>query len=131
MYVRLRAFLIALTLLTGSVAAAQETTGTLSGRLIDSQGLPGPGAAVNVTGPQGSRTVTSDSTGRFSVPFLVPGTYSIRSELQGFKAVEQKDLIVRLGQTTDISLTMEVGGLTETVEVTGSSPTIDTETTTI
>src|SRR5262249_58483045 len=70
-------------------------------------------------------------TGRFSVAFLVPGTYSIRSELQGFKAVEQKDLIVRLGQTTDISLTMEVGGLTETVEVTGSSPTIDTETTTI
>ena len=129
MYLRISAFLIALTLCAG-LANAQETTGTISGRLIDAQGLAVPGATVTITGPQGARTTVTDSAGRFSVPFLVPGTYSVRAELQGFKAVEQKDIVVRLGQTADLNLKMDVGGLTETVEVTGASPVVDTQTTT-
>jgi hypothetical protein len=116
--------------LTG-LAAAQETTGTISGRILDAQGLAVPGATVTVTGPQGSKTVVTDGTGRFNAPFLTPGVYSIKAELQGFKSAEKKDIAVRLGGTADIPITMEVGGLTETVEVTGSTNTIDTTTTTI
>src|SRR5712691_8334970 len=130
MHARISALLLAFVLALTGLAAAQETTGTISGRLLDAQGLAVPGATVTVTGPQGARTVVTDSTGRFVAPFLTPGAYSLRAELQGFKAVEQKDIVVRLGQTADFNLKMEVGGLTETVEVTGASPVIDTQTTT-
>ena len=45
-----------------------------------------PGATVTITGPQGSQTFTADAEGRFNAPFLTPGTYAVRAELQGFKA---------------------------------------------
>ena len=66
--------LLALLLALPIAAAAQETTGTISGRLTDAQGLAVPGATVTVMGPQGARTVVSDATGRFVAPFLTPGT---------------------------------------------------------
>ena len=75
--------------LTGS-ASAQETTGTLTGKLTDAQGLAVPGATVTVTGPQGARSFVTDAEGLFRAPFLVPGAYDVRAELQGFKAVESE-----------------------------------------
>ena len=72
----------------------------------------------------------TDAEGRFNIPFLTPGTYSVRAELQGFKAAEQKDVIVGLGQAVDLPVKMEVGGLAETVQVVGSSPIVDTGSTT-
>ena len=65
------------------------------------------------------------------MPFLVPGTYTVRSELQGFKPVERQNVTVGLGQTVDLNLKMDVGGLTETVQVSSASPVIDTSSTTI
>ena len=81
-----------------------------------------PGATVTVTGPQGSQTVTADAEGRFNAPFLTPGTYTVRAELRASRSVEQQNVVVRLGQRVELPVTMEVGGLTETVEVTGASP---------
>ncbi|HJZ76395.1 MAG TPA: TonB-dependent receptor [Vicinamibacterales bacterium] len=112
-------------------AIAQETTGTLKGRIVDAQGLAVPGVTVTATGPQGVKTAVTDTDGRFSMPFLTPGTYAVRAELQGFKAIEQSGVNVSLGQTVDLaSLKMEVGGLTETVQVTGATPVVDTSSTT-
>jgi len=113
-----------------SGVSAQETTGTLRGRIVDPQGLALPGVSVVVTGPQGSKTVTSESDGRFTLPFLTPGVYAVRAELQGFKAAEQRNVTVSLGQTVDLSLKLELGGVTETVNITGSVPLIDSSTTT-
>jgi outer membrane receptor protein involved in Fe transport len=111
-------------------ASAQETTGTLTGKLTDTQGLAVPGATVTVTGPQGARSFTTDTDGRFNAPFLTPGTYSVRAELSGFKAVDITGVSVQLGQTTDVGIKMEVGGLTETVTVTASQVVIDASSTT-
>ena len=112
-------------------ALAQETTGTLKGRIVDAQGLAVPGVTVTATGTQGAKTAVTDSDGRFSIPFLTPGAYSVRAELQGFKAVQQSNVNVSLGQTVDLSsLKMEVGGLTETVQVTASTPVVDIGSTT-
>jgi hypothetical protein len=130
MYARVSAVLLALALAFSGAAMAQETTGTVAGRLVDAQGLAIPGATVTLTGPQGARTFVTDAEGNFSAPFLTPGTYTLRGELQGFKAVETKNVNVSLGQTTTVNLTMEVGGLTETVEVTGASSIVDTRSTT-
>src|SRR5215208_1775572 len=128
---RILAFVAAVVVATAGHGWAQETTGSIAGRVSDPQGLAVAGATVTVTGPQGSQTFTADAEGRFNAPFLIPGTYAVRAELQGFKVVEQRNVVVRLGQRVELPVTMEVGGLTETVEVTGGSPTIDTSTTTV
>jgi hypothetical protein len=128
MYARISAFLVAFAMAVAGVAAAQETTGTLQGRLLDAQGLAVPGATVTVTGPQGARSIVTDADGRFSAPFLTPGVYMVRAELSGFRPVEQRNITVALGGTVDLPLQMQVGALTETVEVTGSAPVVDTTT---
>ncbi|HJU41272.1 MAG TPA: TonB-dependent receptor [Vicinamibacterales bacterium] len=119
-----------LALVATVTASAQETTGTLTGKLTDTQGLAVPGATVTVTGPQGARSFTTDTDGRFNAPFLTPGTYSVRAELTGFKAVDITGISVQLGQTTDVGIKMEVGGLTETISVTASQVVIDASSTT-
>jgi len=131
MYARISAFLVAMALAVTSAAFAQEIGGTLSGRVLDAQKLPVPGVTVTATGPQGARTAVSDADGRFSLPFLTPGNYDLKAELQGFKTFEQKNLIVSLGQVTDIPVSMQVGGVTETVNVTAESPLINTKSATI
>jgi hypothetical protein len=114
------------------VAAAQETTtGSIEGRVVDPQGLAVPGATVTVTSGRGTRTLTTDSNGHFYAPFLPPGTYSVRAEIPGFRPVERQEVNVRLGQRVELMLTMQVGDITETVEVTAGSPVVDTSTTTI
>ena len=124
---------IALAILWLSLAGAafaQETTGTLTGRLQDPQGLALPGVTVTVTGGQGAKTAVSDADGSYRVPYLTPGQYVVRAELQGFKTVEQKGVTVSLGQTTTVNMSLEVGGLTETVQVTGTTAVVDTTSTT-
>jgi Carboxypeptidase regulatory-like domain/TonB dependent receptor-like, beta-barrel len=103
----------------------------VTGRVTDAQGLAIPGVTVILTGPQGAKSFTSDSDGRYNAPLLVPGTYTVKAELQGFKTVEQQDVVVRLGQTIEVPLAMQVGGMSETVEVTASSPIVDTKSTTV
>jgi outer membrane receptor protein involved in Fe transport len=130
MYARVSALLLALLVAFPVMGGAQETTGTINGRILDAQGLAIPGATVTLTGPQGARTFVTDADGNFSAPFLTPGTYTVRGELQGFKAAEARNVNVSLGQTTAVNMKMEVGGLTETVEVTGAASVVDTRSTT-
>src|SRR5271169_1382841 len=89
--------LLVILLASTGISLAQETTGSIQGRVVDSQALAVPGATVTATGTQGSKTSTTDSDGRYKIPFLTPGVYSVRSELQGFKTSEQKDVTVGLG----------------------------------
>ena len=98
-------------------AFGQETTGTIAGHIVDPQGLPVPAATITITGARGTRTVTSDGRGRFTVPFLTPGSYSMQVELQGFKTTKKDDIVVALGKTIEIPLTLEVGPLSESVQV--------------
>jgi outer membrane receptor protein involved in Fe transport len=124
------AILLVCLLAFAGMARAQETTGTIQGRVVDPQGLAVPGATVTITGPRGAKTAVTDGEGRFSVPFLTPGTYSVRAELQGFKTVQQNSVIVALGQTANVPVTMQVGGLSETVQVTGVTDIVNPTTTT-
>ncbi|HET7698098.1 MAG TPA: TonB-dependent receptor [Vicinamibacterales bacterium] len=109
-----------------AAAAAQGTTGTIAGRLVDTQGLPIPGATISVIGTQGTRTTVTDGEGRFTVPFLAPESYAIRAELPGFETVSRSAIQVRLGQTADLPLTMRVGGVNESVVVKADSGLVDT-----
>jgi hypothetical protein len=110
----------------GGLAAAQETTGTISGRAVDSQGLALPGVTVTATGPQGVKAAVTDAEGRFTLAFLTPGSYAIHADLQGFAAVDRRDVLVRVGQTADIPFTMQIGALEEAVHVVAPAAPVDT-----
>src|SRR4029077_19093472 len=124
------ALLVAFVIACAGVARGQETTGTINGRVTDAQGLAVPGVSITVSGTQGTKSATTDSEGRFSMPFLTPGRYDVRAELSGFKAIEQKGITVALGQTLDLPLKLEVGGVTEIVQVVGTTDVVNVNTTT-
>ena len=119
-------------LLIAGLARGQETTtGSIAGRVVDAQDLVVPGATVTIITPQGPRTLVTDSEGRFFAPYLTPGAYEVKVELQGFRTVDRTNIDVRLGQRVDLTLTMEVGGVNETVTVNGAAPVVDRSSTTI
>lgn len=113
---------LAAVLLAAALPALAQTTptGTISGKVRDSQGLAIPGATVTVVSPalQGNRAVTSSANGDYLVPFLPPGDYTLTVELSGFAASKQSARVV-IGQTTTVNATLAVSGVTETVTVTG------------
>src|SRR5919201_3697263 len=127
---RTLAWLVIFVLAAAGSAFGQETTGTISGRVVDAQQLAIPGATVTITGPQGLKTVVTDAEGRYAVPFLTPGTYSVKAELQGFKTAARTGIVVALGQTVDLPLKLEIGAISETVQVVGAPDIINTRTTT-
>ena len=117
---------VLLMLLASASLFAQETTGTIQGRVVDAQGLAVPGATVTVTGTQGAKTAVTDADGRFNIPFLTPGSTRYAASSRDSRRSKHKGVTVSLGQTLDVPLKMEVGGLTETVQVTGAPTVIDT-----
>jgi hypothetical protein len=106
--------------------AAQSLTGTVTGTVKDAQGGVLPGATVTLLGKAGSRTTTSDAEGAFRFGAVDPGTYAINVELPGFRPKRQENVVVNIGRTADIDLSLGVGGVTETVDVVGESPVVDT-----
>jgi len=133
MYARISAVLVALALVTG-VAAAQERFGTLQGKVTDPQGSPVPGVTITVTESQTgtSRVFVTDTNGQYLAPDLNPGRYTVVFELTGFAKVERSDLSVVLGRTFQLDAQMQVGALTETVQVTATAaPLVDTRSTLI
>ena len=109
-------------------AAAQQTTGNITGRILDDQGAAVPG--VTVTGRNTetgfTRADVSDVEGIYRLTALPVGTYDITAELQGFSKVENKGIVLSVGQTLDVALTLKVATVQETVTVTGETPLIET-----
>src|SRR4030095_3088829 len=71
------------------------------------------------------RETISGEDGSFIASGLVPGTYQVTAELQGFKKFERKELRLEVGKTTSVDVNMQVGGLEEVVNVTAESPIVD------
>ncbi len=109
-------------------AAAQQTTGTISGRVLDAQGSAVPGVTVTARNVQTGfvRTEVSDAEGTYRLQGLPVGTYDLMAELSGFNKFERKALVVNVGQNISIDVAMAVAGVTESVVVTGETPLINT-----
>jgi len=97
--------------------------------VVDSTGAVIPGAKVTLSGPTGSRDVTTTGDGRFIFPLLTPGNYGVKVEKQGFKAADVRGVSVDVGRTTNLRMQLEPGAATETVEVTANALTVDTSST--
>jgi hypothetical protein len=114
-------------LLLAMPAIAQQGTTELRGRVLDSQGgvLPGVTVVVRNQATGMYRETVSGTDGAFIASGLVPGTYEVTGELAGFKKLNRRDLQLEVGKTVSIDLTMEVGGIEQTVTVNAESPLVD------
>jgi Carboxypeptidase regulatory-like domain len=114
--------------LVAAPAHAQQTTGTITGRVVDDQGAAVPGATV--TGKNAAtgfvRSDASDAEGVFRLTALPVGSYDLVAELQGFTKVESKGIVLNVGQTLDLNFTLKIASVQETITVTGGTPLIET-----
>jgi len=120
---------ICLATLTAQPVWGQAVYGSIIGTVTDPQGAAVANAKVTVTD---QRKGTSDSTttndsGNYSVTHLIPDVYTVRVEAPGFKASEQKDVIVSADAAANVPLQFQVGGTSETVEVTAEAPQLKTD----
>src|SRR3954454_3738784 len=115
-------------LLTCASALAQQTTGNITGRVVDQQGSAVPGVTVTAksTTTGFTRSEVSDSEGVYRLSALPVGIYDVTAELQGFTTVSKKDVEVNVAQTQSVDFPLKVASLAETVNVTGATPLIET-----
>jgi outer membrane receptor protein involved in Fe transport len=109
-------------------AFGQGNVGRILGEVTDQSGGVVAGAAVTVTDVQrgSSRTLSTDQSGEYVAPSLLPGTYTVRAEAKGFKVVEHANLLLETGKDLRIDLTLQAGDQTQTVTVTGEPPMVET-----
>ena len=95
---------------------AQETRGTIIGHVLDDQGGAMPGVTVTITNVDTnvSATLTTNSTGYYQAPLLLPGNYRVSAELQGFKTSVRSGVILSVAQQATVDLTLGVGAISET-----------------
>ncbi|HSZ61873.1 MAG TPA: carboxypeptidase-like regulatory domain-containing protein [Terriglobales bacterium] len=120
-------------LCASSIALAQAGRGSVSGLVSDASGAIVKGASVTaVSQATGVKvhTVTSDA-GLYSFVALNPGTYVITGSQKGFESVVQNNVTVSVDQVTTVNITLPVGSMTETVEVTSAPELVDTSNSTV
>ncbi len=109
-------------------ATAQQGTGTISGAVSDQQGAVIPGARVEIRsiGTNSLFATSTNESGFYIAPGLAVGEYEISAESDGFKRAVRSGITLQVEQNARIDLSLEVGQLTEVIEVTGEAPLVDT-----
>lgn len=123
------AFVLSLAVFSAPQPALSQTTyGSIVGLAKDPSGAVLPGTAVTITneGTRDARESKTDSTGFYRVPNLLPGFYTVSAQLQGFKTWTSTGIEVRLNQAATIDINMELGAITQTVEIRGEVPLLQT-----
>lgn len=107
-----------------------QTTSTIEGTIADQQGLPVAGAAIHVvnSGMGIDRTAKSESDGTFRVSGLPAGTYTLTVSKTGFAPTTIRELQVTVNQTVTLTVSLRLGGQSETVQVSGVSPLLESAT---
>src|ERR671912_2529621 len=111
---------------------AQEFRGRINGTVTDNTGAVLPGVTVTATSPAliQPQVQVTETDGGFRFQALPPGVYELTFELAGFQNVKREGIRVVIGQTLTVDQKLEVANLQETVTVSGSSPIVDSTTTT-
>lgn len=107
--------------------AAAQITGSIYGTVSDESSAVLPGVAVTVTNLETneSHTTTTNVAGMFGFPQLPVGTYTVRAELSGFKAVSREGIELSLNRNARVDFTLAIGQMTEEVTVVGDAPLLD------
>ena len=123
--------LIFAALMAFAVPAWAQGVGGIGGTVMDSSGAVLPGVTLTLTSAQGgtlgaNREVVSDERGNYQFVRVVPGTYVVRGTMQGFRTVEQRNIVVNADAIARADLTLPLGQLEEGVVVSGEAPLLDT-----
>jgi len=112
-----------------STSSGQAVYGSIIGTVTDPQGNAVAGAKVTVTSVTKNTTeeTTTNESGNFSVIHLIPDTYKVKIEAPGFKANDIASVLVQVDTTARVDAQLQVGAVTQTVEVTGEVPQLKTD----
>ncbi|HVD93693.1 MAG TPA: TonB-dependent receptor [Vicinamibacterales bacterium] len=108
--------------------AFAQATGSITGLITDQSGAVMPGVTVEATNAatgQVRNSVTA-SDGFYTLPLLQPGSYNVKATLSGFKPIVRTGMDVSVGDTTRVDIKLTVGGLEESVTVSGEAPLVET-----
>ncbi|MGA8593831.1 MAG: TonB-dependent receptor [Bryobacteraceae bacterium] len=119
-------------LLTGALAAyvlGQANTASIRGTVADSSGAVVPHAKILLTNTGTGIQVTdqTNDAGEYVFQFLPPGSYRVETEVNGFKKFVRENIVLDLGRQLRIDVSLEPGQITQTVDVAGQAPLVDTE----
>lgn len=115
------------------VLHAQSYTGTIAGSVSDTSGGMVPGATVTITNQQTDRrdSLLTGAGGRYTSLPLPPGEYRVEAALQGFRRAARTNVVVQIGATLVVDLTLRIGELTDEIEVNAAAPLLETTSGTI
>src|SRR5580765_7655685 len=117
----------------GATPLSAQITQSIQGLVTDSSGAIIAGAKVTITneGMGVAQSAQTNETGNYTFPTVLVGNYDIKCEMQGFKTESVKNLRVETGAQVRQNFQMQVGELTETVEVSAAAVTLNTENPTV
>ncbi|MEO5894394.1 MAG: TonB-dependent receptor [Vicinamibacterales bacterium] len=123
----LRFLAILVAALLPAVASAQQGTTEVRGQVTDAQGavLPGVNIVVRNQDTGMFRETSTNADGTFFVSGITPGMYQIEAEIQGFKKYSRKDVRLEIGKTGSADVRLDVGSISETIDVRAESPIVD------
>jgi hypothetical protein len=127
---QIRSSILVVSLLALSLTAyAQVERGTITGAVTDSKGSAIPDATVRVVEESTSQTVElqTDSAGEYTAGNLTPGAYTIQVEKAGFAGHVNKGFVIQVFQTARLDVVLNVGTVTESVQVTSALPLLQSE----
>ena len=124
---------VALNAVAPSAYGQASSSSDAAGTITDSTGAAIPGATIHLinNATKAERTTTTNDGGQWSIPNLPPASYTLRVEKSGFKSANVPSLDVQVGQAANGSVTLQVGGSNETVEVSTLPPQLQTQEATV
>ncbi len=124
---RFTALLMALLFVAAS-AEAQSSGANILGTVADATGAVVPGATLTATNVDTnfSRSAQTDGTGDYLLQYLPVGTYRLEAKAEGFKTFTQRGVVLELGRNARIDPRLELGSVTEVIEVTSDPPLVET-----
>jgi hypothetical protein len=107
---------------------AQETRGSLIGRVTDPSGALMPGISIEIvhTTTGVATKTTSNSEGLYQFLYLLPGMYNVTARSDGFKTLSRQGIEIRINDRVELNLAMEVGATVDRIEVVGDTPLLQT-----
>ncbi|MEP7341997.1 MAG: carboxypeptidase-like regulatory domain-containing protein [Acidobacteriota bacterium] len=126
--IRISLFLIGLIACAYGTISAQEFRGSIAGRVTEGSGAAVTNAQITVTNVATNASVnsTTKDSGEYQVLYLIPGNYTLSVEASGFKKSIRRNIEVRVGDKLELDVALEVGAVTDSVNITADAPLLET-----
>jgi hypothetical protein len=130
---KLSMFFVAMLIIAAVSFGQSVQTGAINGKVTDQEGTVLPGITIILKSPAlvvPQMTTVSNNAGVYRFPALPPGIYEVTFMLEGMNTIVRKDIVVNLGKSAEVDVSMALKTQEETIIVSGKAPTVDRQTTT-